>query len=92
MIKRAPGRRSDLTTAQADVFSAKALAEVASQLQQLLLELGLDTSVPQTGCTGSKVRLPRISVGCGSYRTLTSDSVYFESEESTLNATTTDDV
>ena len=36
--------------------------------------------------------LPRISVGCGSYRTLTSDSVYFESEESTLNATTTDDV
>ena len=38
------------------------------------------------------VRLPRISVGCGSYRTLTSDSVYLESEESTLNATTTDDV
>ena len=48
--------------------------------------------VTPKGHARSKVRLPRISVGCGSYRTLTSDSVYFESEESTLNATTTDDV
>ena len=32
----------------------------------------------------SKVRLPRISVGCGSYRTLTSDSVFFESDASSL--------
>ena len=51
-------KAAELETTQSQVFSTRKLEETAAALHQALLAAGLDTSVPDTGHTGSKVRLP----------------------------------